>query len=358
MRILLSIIFFLCFVFSADAQIRKYSNEFLNIGIGGRGLGMSGAQVASVKDVYGTYWNPAALSHLESNFSAAFMHSEYFAGIGKFDYGAVALPLNTDGSRHIAFSLIRFGVDDIPNTLFLKEADGSINYDNVTSFSVADYAFMATFAGKTKIDGLHYGANAKIIHNRVGHFAQSWGVGVDAGIQYKSGKWMHGLMIRDATSTYNAWSFDFTPAEAEVLLSTGNEVPINSTELTAPRIIIGTGYKYDINEKIFILPELNIDVTTDGKRNVILPGDPFSVDAKFGVEASYAGIVFLRSGIGNFQKATNDIDASTIYTIQPNLGIGLKIKSVSVDYALTDLGNLSQSLYSHVFSVKLDLHKK
>ena len=32
------------------SQFRKYSNEFLNIGAGARGLSMGGAQVASVKD--------------------------------------------------------------------------------------------------------------------------------------------------------------------------------------------------------------------------------------------------------------------------------------------------------------------
>src|SRR5215210_5184474 len=105
----------------SQAQFRKYSNEFLAIGVGARSLGMSGAQVASVNDVYGTYWNPAGLNGVDGNFSAAFMHSEYFAGIAKYDYGAVVMPISSD--KKLAFSLIRFGVDDIPNTLFLKEAD-------------------------------------------------------------------------------------------------------------------------------------------------------------------------------------------------------------------------------------------
>ncbi|MFM7838808.1 MAG: hypothetical protein ACKO6K_04525, partial [Chitinophagaceae bacterium] len=46
---------------SLFAQFRKYSNEFLNIGAGARGLAMSGAQVASVKDGTSGYWNPAGL---------------------------------------------------------------------------------------------------------------------------------------------------------------------------------------------------------------------------------------------------------------------------------------------------------
>ena len=47
------------------AQFRKYSNEFLNIGAGARGLGMGGAIVASVTDGTAGYWNPAALVHVK-----------------------------------------------------------------------------------------------------------------------------------------------------------------------------------------------------------------------------------------------------------------------------------------------------
>ena len=35
----------------SQGQIRVYTNDFLNIGVGARGLGMGNAQVASVEDV-------------------------------------------------------------------------------------------------------------------------------------------------------------------------------------------------------------------------------------------------------------------------------------------------------------------
>ena len=97
------------------AQFRKYSNEFLNIGAGARGLGMGGAQIASVSDGNAGYWNPAGLVHIKDNPVVNFMHAEYFSGIGKYDYGSVAIPLSAK-KRSIALSLLRFGVDDIPNT--------------------------------------------------------------------------------------------------------------------------------------------------------------------------------------------------------------------------------------------------
>src|SRR5206468_2355692 len=109
------------------AQFRKYSNEFLNIGAGARGLGMGSAQVATVDDGTAGYWNPAGLTAIKDYPQANIMHSEYFAGIGKYDFASIALPFN-ENKRVIGVTALRFAVDDIMNTLFLVEPDGSINY--------------------------------------------------------------------------------------------------------------------------------------------------------------------------------------------------------------------------------------
>lgn len=134
-------------VTNTSAQFRKYSNEFLNIGAGARGLGMGGAQVASVADATAGYWNPAGLTEIKEHPVASLMHAEYFAGIGKYDYASIAMPIGdpTVVTRSLGFSLIRFAVDDIPNTLFLVEPDGSVNYNNIMSFSSADYALLVSY---------------------------------------------------------------------------------------------------------------------------------------------------------------------------------------------------------------------
>src|SRR5690348_5967196 len=115
---------------SCLGQFRKYSNEFLNIGAGARGLAMGSAQVASVNDGTAGYWNPAGLTGVKDYANANLMHAEYFAGIGKYDYVNLAIPV-AGNKRTIGITGLRFAVDQIANTLFLVEPDGSINYDNV-----------------------------------------------------------------------------------------------------------------------------------------------------------------------------------------------------------------------------------
>lgn len=349
--------------FTANAQFRKYSNEFLNIGAGARGLAMGGAQVATSNDGTAGYWNPAGLSEIRTAPVVTAMHAEYFAGIGKYDFASLALPLK-DGKRTVGISVLRFAVDDIPNTLFLVEPDGSVNYNNIRTFSSSDYAFLLSYSQKLKDEDdkkLSIGGNVKIIYRKVGSFASAWGFGLDAGIQYKTKKWQLGLAARDVTSTFNAWSFNFTDQEKEVLYLTNNDIPVKSTELTAPRLIAGGAYTFNLGKKVDLTAEANLDFTFDGKRNTVLSSTAVSVDPRVGLEAAFSKVFFLRAGISNFQKALSDGDTlnqKKVWIYQPAIGAGFKVGNVNIDYAFTNLANQDNPLYTHIFSLRIDLIKK
>ena len=353
-------LFLLLFVMPGFSQFRVYSNEFLNIGAGGRGLAMGSAQVASVNDGTAGYWNPAGLVNVKDYPQVNLMHSEYFAGIGKYDFASVAIP-TSNNKRTIGITALRFAVDDIMNTLFLVEPDGSLNYNNIQAFSSADYAFLFSFAQKLKESGnrnVHFGVNAKVIHRSVGKFAKAWGFGLDAGVQIIQNKWRIGLAARDITTTFNAWSFTFTEREKEVLYLTKNDIPVKSTELTAPRLVLGIARDFQLTKKIGLLAEANLDLTFDGKRNTIISADPISADPKIGLEFNVSNVFFLRAGINNFQKALADGDTlnqKKVWIYQPSAGAGFKISNVTIDYAFTNLANQSNPLFTHVFSLRLNL---
>jgi len=345
---------------STTAQFRKYSNEFLNIGAGGRGLAMGGAQVASVQDGTSGYWNPAGLVGVKNNPQLNLMHAEYFAGIGKYDFVNITFP-STNNKRTFGITGLRFAVDDIVNTLFLVEPDGTINYNNIQAFSSADYAFLLSYAQKfkeTEKRKINFGVNAKIIHRSVGKFAKAWGFGLDAGVQIIQNKWRFGITGRDITTTFNAWSFNFTEREKEVLYLTNNEIPVKSTEMTAPRLVLGVARDFKISKKTSLLAEANLDLTFDGKRNTLLSADPVSADPKVGLELNVSNIFFLRAGINNFQRALADGDTlnqKKVWIYQPSAGAGFKIQNVAIDYAFTNLANQSNPLFTHVFSLRLDM---
>ena len=345
---------------SANAQFRKYSNEFLNIGVGARGLAMGSAQVASVQDGTAGYWNPAGLTGVKNYPNANAMHAEYFSRIGKFDYASLAFPIS-ENKRTLAVSAMRFGVDQIANTLFLVEPDGAVNYNNITEFSAADYAFMVSLAQtfrETEKRKINVGVSTKIIHRNVGKFAKAWGFGIDAGVQVVQGKWLFGLVGKDLTTTFNTWSFNFTDREKEVLYLTDNEIPVKSMELTAPRVIIGAGRQFTLSQKLSLLAETNFDFTFDGQRNTVISSKALSVDPKLGIELNMNNIVYLRGGIKNFQRTLDDRDSlnqDKVWIYQPSLGAGFRLQNVRIDYAFTNLANQSNSLYTHVFSLQFDL---
>lgn len=338
---------------STKAQV-KYVNEFMNLGVGARAMGMGSAHLTNLSDVTAGYWMPSSLVEIEDNIEVGLMHNEYFAGIAAYDYGGLAFQIDDKSAAGITF--LRFGVDDIPNTLDLVDANGNFNYDRISTFSSTDNALLLSYARKLNIPGLSVGGNAKIVYRKVGDFASAIGFGLDASATYNKEKWKFAAIFRDVTTTFSAWRFNTADLE-EVFNRTGNEIPENSLEVALPRLLLGAGYDYAINEDFGLYPEANLELTFDGKRNVIMGTDLFSADIRAGIEADYKDMFYVRLGVQNIQKESF-ISGNDRYTFQPNLGLGVRFKKVSIDYALTDIGDQSAALYSNVFSIRVGINKR
>jgi hypothetical protein len=338
----------------AQDQTPKYANEFLNLGVGARGFGLANTQVAIANDVTAAYWNPAGLTRMEEKYQFAFMHAELFSGISKYDYLGFGMKL--DSVSALGVSLIRFGIDDIPDTRFLYDASGALNYNNIRFFSAADYAVLLSYAREMGfLPGLSFAANFKIIYRNVGSFATAWGFGLDFGAIYHRKGWNFGVMLRDITGTFTAWNHNTEELQL-IYTQTGNDIPETSLEIALPRMIIGVGKRFVVKKNWGIGPTVDATMTFDGKRNSLVSGDAVSLDVTGGMELDYKKVAFLRLGVGNVQDI-KDFDGSTTTSVQPAFGLGVNIKQVVIDYALTDMISGSETLYSHIFSIVLKLDK-
>lgn len=345
------LLFFLLFPLVINAQaLRNYSNEFLTIGVDAASLGMSRSVVASTNDVNAGYWNPAGLLHVKDH-QGSIMHSSYFAGIASYNYAAFAMPINKRSA--LGISIIRFGVDDILNTTELIDSQGNIDFNRVSLFSAADYALNISYARNLIFKDVYFGINAKVIRRTIGDFAKSWGVGLDAGIQYQRGEWKFGLMVRDISTTFNIWTID-TNAFAAVqnaIPGQNQELP-EATEITKPKVQFGIARSFKLGRFFHLLTEADLNMRF-AKTNDLISTDLASIDPALGFQLDYENFVFLRAGIGNFQNTT-EFDGSKNLTLQPNFGVGFIYNGIQIDYALTNIGSVGNALFSNIFSVKID----
>ena len=342
-------------VAAQSTKTPKYSNEFLNLGVGARALGMGKVQVSLADDATAGYWNPAGLANQTRKYDGVLMHSELFSGVVKNDYAAFSMPL--DDKSAIGVSVLRLGVDNIADTRNIINEYGYIDYSKIEYFSVADYALLLSYARKvSRVEGLSVGANGKIIYRNIGKFARGYGFGIDAGVQYNHKGWNLGLMARDITTTFTQWTInadEYQKGLNSVIANGKDPIPTNSAEITLPRFVLGVGRRFELPKQFSALVAADLETTTDGQRNTPISTKSVSVDPRLGLELGYKNLVFLRGGAGNYQKiqgfAPNPSGGYTSsWKGQYTLGAGVAVSGLRVDLALSrlaveKLGNSAQT---------------
>ena len=331
-------------------SFRNYSNEFLNVGVDAAALGMSKAVVATTNNVNAIYWNPAGLVGIE-DYQGSLMHASYFAGIANYNHAAFAMPV--DENSAIGISIIRFGVDDILNTTELIDSQGNIDFNRISLFSAADYAFNFAYARKLIFKDVKFGVNAKIVRRIIGDFASSWGFGFDAGLQFETNNWKFGLMARDITTTYNSWAINVDEFNKikDAIPGQNQELP-ETTEITKPKIQLGVAKDFRIGRFFNLQTEVDLNVRFE-QTNDIFSSKVGSIDPAIGFQLNYDQLVYLRLGVGNFQYIT-EFDNGKSLSTQPNFGVGFNYRGVQVDYALTNIGSVGNALFSNIFSITFD----
>ncbi len=342
-------------VFSNAQIVRKYSNEFLNIGAGARGLAMGGAVISNQNDVYAPMWNPAGLTEIDRDWQGAAMHAEYFESIAKYDYISFAKALDSNDGV-LGISIVRLGVDNILNTTQMIDSEGNIDYDKISKFSTSDYAGVISYAfhpaGKEK---LSVGVNAKIVYRNVGKFANGFGFGFDLGAIYNADSgYKFGAMLRDAITTVNFWSINQKELSAIVNGEEFNPAPKDKMEITMPKLNMGLSKNFELNRDLELLPEAGVNVDF-AKTAALISTDFASITPYLGAELSFQKMIFVRAGVNKFQNVTDIEDLKRKVTFQPSAGIGIRYRGLTLDYAITSTGIGGSNYFSNFFSLKLDM---
>jgi hypothetical protein len=328
----------------------KFGGDFLSVGAGARALGMGSAHAAVSNDVTSAYWNPAGLASVE-NIDIAYMHSERFAGIVSYDYGAVAYPLrNSDAT--IALSMIRQGVDNIANTLNAWDPERNLPRENVQDFidefSVADMAFILSYATQAT-ERLSWGVNAKIVTHRLGPFADAWGYSLDAGTQFRMGQTVIGLHVMDLTSMMKFWSVNDSEF-GDFEETFGDDIPSGQNERVLPTIKVGAGHTRTFGD-FLVTAAADVDMRFENRQAFFINAGRISFEPHVGVESTYKERLSLRAGLTDF---TTDPD-SRIY-ISPTLGAGFHLRAVFIDYGFANFGGASSVLgVTHRISLRVTI---
>lgn len=352
-RTFLLLIVFFCFAGGAIAQSftnAKYGGDFLSVGAGARALGMGSAHTAISNDVTSAYWNPAGLTKVEST-DIAYMHSERFAGIVSYDYGAIAYPIK-DSESTIALSIFRQGVDNIANTLNAWDRERNLPRENpedyIEEFSVADMAFILSYADKFS-EQIAWGVNAKIVNHRLGPFANAWGYSLDAGAQYHIGNTLLGVHIMDLTTMMKFWSVNRSEF-GDFEETFGDEIPTGQNERVLPTVKLGAGHTREFGD-FLVTGALDVDMRFENRRAFFINVGRVSFEPHAGIETTYKDRLSLRAGLTD---VTTD-SRNSVY-ISPTLGAGLHLRSIFIDYGFANFGGTASTLgVTHRISLRVTL---
>ena len=199
-RILLILTFIFLMSISGLAQepyrVGTTSAGFLEIGVGGTGIAMGDASVASTNDLSAIYWNPAGLAALKTN-EALFMYQPWVVDVNSMFTG-FALPVPGIGTIGVGVFGLNYGDIDVT----------TLEYQNGTGeqYTAMDYNFSLSYA-RSIVQWFSFGATFKYINSKIWHTSSN-AMAVDLGVLVQTpffstnGKEKNGLRIGMSISNY------------------------------------------------------------------------------------------------------------------------------------------------------------
>ncbi|MBC8344003.1 MAG: PorV/PorQ family protein [Bacteroidetes bacterium] len=247
--------------------------QFLKIVPDARSASLSGSYLALCDDVSAVFWNPAALTHMDSNrYHFQFGHTSYFAGV---DMNYAGFAWTRSNLNYWAFSVINLSSGDMPMTTEYQP------FGNGLTFSTSNLLTALSFA-KVLSDNFSFGISAKYVYEDIAGVKMHNGI-FDLGFVYNIG------IKRTTKFAVGIANFGFNVSpNGEVTLTTRNgEQTIDQFEsVSVPSIFrMGIASKiYDRNKQAVSLTGQLTHPTDNNER------------IGFGLEYSLKKVLYLRTG--------------------------------------------------------------
>jgi hypothetical protein len=337
--ILLTVIGSLLFVWTVTAPAQGKAGTSaapeLNIPVGAKDVGMSGANISSVNGVNSIFWNPAGLDLSQEGTTAMFSYRSWFDDMA-VNYLAVSSRFSGLGS--LAMTLRTFRIGEIHVTTE-DQPDGTGEILDPTFF-----VFGLTYS-KQLTDHVSIGATFNLV-NEGWASVSATGVAFDAGVQYQNLGGVQGLSLGVSVKNIGT-SMQYTGAGLWVPATDPNTqrgltyYKVEAASFQMPSTIqIGLGYNKKLND--------NSALQISGA----FENDNYGTDQyRIGAEYSFLNTFAIRAGY-LFSK-----DQSGTKAIYQNytLGAGVDLKemlgvAIAFDYAYAPLEYFTAN---NLFDVRL-----
>ncbi len=324
MKILHKVTFMLLFgaaLLMAQSKVGTTAGNFLQIGVGGRGVGMGGSAVAHGIDASALYWNPALAAGIE-NHQVYFNNIAWFAGID-LNYGAMVLNMGGWGNMAASFYVLNSGEMEV-TTEERPEGTGEL-------FTVQEMQAGMSYA-RNLTQRFNIGGSFKYIHSAIWNMKAS-AVAVDLGLSYRTpfNPVVIGMSISNFGSEMRLHGPDTAVRFDPDPRVDGNNDGIIAYQITRSwdlPVTFRFGAGYEVLKSAFHRLLLSSDV--------LYPNNNDS-HINMGVEYSIQERYFLRTG---YRQIFID-DAEGGFTA----GAGIMLENIIIDYAFADHGRLNAVQY-------------
>lgn len=336
------IVFIPSALFSQEfAKVGTAGAQFLKIGVGARGIGMSEAFSAVCNDASSIYWNPAGLTYVK-NTSILLAHTNWLVDIS---YEATAIAKTVKNIGTFGFSVAYLSSGDIEET--------TVEMQNGTgrTFNAGNLMVGISYA-KQLSDKFSIGGNVKYIEERL-DTDKAWAWAVDVGTLYYTGfnSLRMGLYIRNFGPELKIDGTYVDYDDGSPILDPETQAPEQQDYLPYHMpMTFAAGLAYDFfeasNQKLTVAMDL------------LHPNDNVEKLA-FGAEVTLFNIVAIRAGyispfnlLGRVDGEIENREERDEYSLDVNnytqtfsAGMGLQVNmptlgNLSLDYAYTDFGIL------------------